>query len=427
MFNLYIIGVRKVVKEMGETFKIYKVSEFLENEVPEFVLGAFLSRYVILDNYIFTLTNYRASRVMENDEYSYEDSVDEYLEKLRKISVPFAWIKNNELEGRKPPGLAYIRLFNDLNLTGDQFFSLLYRKVVSESDWLFEDGLNESKRLFISGFMELRGSIDTTANYLATDYFYKSKFEAKKARILIDYCNVPINSVNLNFRELQEQFLTGKNRRNTQFRLALDWYVMNIGLLNKYKACIYKKSHTYIEEKTKGFFYIFTNSIVQSNARSEFDNRLKFYLKNIFDTSKNDVQKLRNELSLDNNIETMTRNKIIVETVRLLNPDECDCCKDKYNIKDRTFISKTTQRPYFEIHHVISLGQNKELDVEDNLAKLCPVCHRALKKNVSEDEYQEALIKEILNNKENISDFTKGFLNEFDEEKLVKIIRKNLK
>lgn len=45
---------------------------------------------------------------------------------------------------------------------------------------------------------------------------------------------------------------------------------------------------------------------------------------------------------------------------------------------------------------MISLGKNKELDVLENLAKLCPACHRALKKGSSEEEFQKSLIKKIL-------------------------------
>ncbi len=46
---------------------------------------------------------------------------------------------------------------------------------------------------------------------------------------------------------------------------------------------------------------------------------------------------------------------------------------------------------------MISLGKNKELDVLENLAKLCPACHRALKKGASEEGFQKHLIRNILN------------------------------
>ncbi len=43
------------------------------------------------------------------------------------------------------------------------------------------------------------------------------------------------------------------------------------------------------------------------------------------------------------------------------------------------------------------------LDVLANLAKLCPACHRALKKGASEERFQKRLIENILNhNKDNL-------------------------
>ncbi len=52
---------------------------------------------------------------------------------------------------------------------------------------------------------------------------------------------------------------------------------------------------------------------------------------------------------------------------------------------------------------MISLGKDQELDVLANLAKLCPACHRALKKGSSEEEFQKRLIRNILNrNKDNL-------------------------
>ncbi|GAA8918337.1 hypothetical protein HpEKA48_00670 [Helicobacter pylori] len=52
---------------------------------------------------------------------------------------------------------------------------------------------------------------------------------------------------------------------------------------------------------------------------------------------------------------------------------------------------------------MVSLGKIRELDVLANLAKLCPACHRALKKGSSEERFQKRLIRNILNrNKDNL-------------------------
>ncbi|GAA7397660.1 hypothetical protein BD0140_01010 [Helicobacter pylori] len=52
---------------------------------------------------------------------------------------------------------------------------------------------------------------------------------------------------------------------------------------------------------------------------------------------------------------------------------------------------------------MISLGKIRELDVLENLAKLCPACHRALKKGASAEGFQKRLIGKILKrNKDNL-------------------------
>ncbi len=54
---------------------------------------------------------------------------------------------------------------------------------------------------------------------------------------------------------------------------------------------------------------------------------------------------------------------------------------------------------------MISLGKDQELDVLANLAKLCPACHRALKKGASEEGFQKRLIRNILNHNKDNSEF----------------------
>ncbi|GAA7215735.1 hypothetical protein Kyoto85A_00720 [Helicobacter pylori] len=42
------------------------------------------------------------------------------------------------------------------------------------------------------------------------------------------------------------------------------------------------------------------------------------------------------------------------------------------------------------LKYMISLGKDKELDVLANLAKLCPACHRALKKGLAKRGFKNA-------------------------------------
>ena len=97
------------------------------------------------------------------------------------------------------------------------------------------------------------------------------------------------------------------------------------------------------------------------------------------------------------------------------------CCKDKYDIADRSYINRTTGIYYFEIHHVISLGNNMKLDDENNMVKLCPTCHRTLKRGSGTEQEQKELIKAIFKNAPNTYEFAKHFFNTDDYDEVVKL------
>ncbi|GAA7726300.1 hypothetical protein HpMMM95_04380 [Helicobacter pylori] len=50
--------------------------------------------------------------------------------------------------------------------------------------------MTPNQRLFLSGFFESRGSIDTQRNFLTSDYFFHSPLEFKKIHYLIDFFNI---------------------------------------------------------------------------------------------------------------------------------------------------------------------------------------------------------------------------------------------
>ena len=256
-------------------------------------------------------------------------------------------------------------LENDINLSRDSFFNKLYTKIVS-SNFLLNKELTEDKKMFIRGFMELRGSIDGTADYLAQDYFYYSEFELKRVRLLVDLFNIPVEYLNYNFRELQAQYISGENKRNTQLRIMLSWYVKNIGIMNIYKSKLIESAyHGFIPKSIKDNIIYFNTPDKNSQQKSTFENRIAIYSQKLLGKklSKLDIKNLREEIGFNNeNEHKFRRNMEIVELVRLFTPDKCACCQEIYDIKDRTFVSRKTNRPYFEIHHVISVGKNNEYE-----------------------------------------------------------------
>jgi 5-methylcytosine-specific restriction protein A len=76
-------------------------------------------------------------------------------------------------------------------------------------------------------------------------------------------------------------------------------------------------------------------------------------------------------------------------------------CRNRYTNEQRTFQLRGQERHYFEIHHIIPFSKGKEHDQIDNLAKLCPTCHRILTKNRAEEALQKETIYQILSNSPN--------------------------
>ncbi len=403
-----------------------KVSEFFNSkDINPFLMGAFFSRYIFSDDKtkIYTNVSFKSSKY---ENFKLKGYTQKYLKILNKVCSPYShWktVKESETSFQ-----ARFILENDLNLKEKNFFNRLYTTIVSKENWFLTEELNEAKKSFIRGFLEPRGSIDTCRRYITQDYFYNSIFEIKRARLLIDYFSVPYSILNLNFRDLQNDYTSGKNLRNTQLRINADWVMKNIGMYNKYKAGIFEKAFSITDSYEKQKVFYFNTNYSLGNRKSTFDERLNYYSTNIYGQKipKEEIAALRKNLGFDskkNNI----RNPELVELIRLQAPDECVCCKDKYNIKDRSFTHKKTGKFYFEIHHAISLGTKIELDDENNLVKVCPVCHTCLKKGIGTEEEQKHLITMLLQNAPQVFEFAKHIFDTEDFSTVVQKMYENLK
>ena len=424
-----------------------KISDLLSSSIDPLIHGALMSRIIESENneYFAAVSSYQKSKKIDDTDFDFESYIDIYVSSLNKLSNSSNWISLNQyrenftLCGFKFRGKekAIFIIHNDLKITKESFYNKLYFKFLDESKYIVSDELNNEKKNFIRGFIELRGSIDTKRPYIAGDYFFESYFEMKKGLVLSEYLSVPHYVININFRELQNQFINEINKRNTQIRLQLNWYLNNIGLINDYKAHIVNKKHNY----SNSFKYVKENFInyiempvIESRKTNLFIDRINYYSNNIFGKKLNSfqVEKLRNELGFDddgNNIELnprIQRNKIIVALIRKYKEDIClGCCKNK-DLNDRTFTHRKYNKPYFEIHHNISLKNNIMLDDEDNLVKLCPVCHACLKKGVGLAKDQKQIISNILESDAAVKDFASNFFDTKDINELIDYVYKNL-
>ncbi|WP_120843523.1 HNH endonuclease [Helicobacter pylori] len=384
------------------------VSCFL-NAIDPFNLGVLLSRFQIKNGCIYGVCSYKASKFVPD----YEKSKVQVLNALNTLSKHPIWQSNQE-SVTKIKGTFVFILENDLHLDENSFYKKLLNSLI-DNDFFNRSNLmnlmTPNQKRFLSGFFESRGSIDTQRNFLTLDYFFHSPLEFNKFHYLIDFFNIPSEALNFNFRELQPEHVQGINQRNAQFRIYLDWYLYHIGLFNPYKARI--AEHVFKTTLVRdGIYYKLNYPPTTKYHGNSFTERAHFYLKSVYqqDLYDKSIERLREQLGWIQKSEEFRRDSKIINFYRISTPNVCNACCGDYHIKERSFISlplyKITQNPnsyYTEIHHVISLGKDKELDVLANLAKLCPACHRALKKGSSEERFQKRLIENILNhNKDNL-------------------------
>ena len=405
-----------------------KVSEFLNNEnIPPFLLGAFYGRYEFTkdDKFIYTYSAYRNWTKIYNNQELCEKSKISFLGQLNDICKPLSyWIKGTK---QFPKTDIVFALENDLNLSKDNFSNRLNRKIVN-SEFVYEDDLTETKKMFIRGFSELRGSLDRNRKLLTMDYIKNSQPETKRVRLLIDNLCVPVYVVNYNFREFQPDYQAGKERE-TQLRYNVNWYAQNIGFINEYRIAAFKANFYYTKIRTDGNVTYFDCPQPIKNDNTTFENRIAYYSHNVFGKklTSNDLCKFKDLIGANDNQSEFRRDASIVNAIRYGTDDVCVCCCDDYDIENRSFIERNTGRFHFEIHHMISVGKNKELDDIDNLAKICPACHAMLGRGSADEETQKNCIRKIFKHKPNILQFCKSYFDENDYEKVVDLVWKALK
>ncbi len=405
-----------------------KVSDFLaNNDIPTFLLGAFYGRYEFAANkkYIYTYSSYRNWTKLYDNDVLCQKSKDSFVVQVNEISKPYSyWERGTRVF---PKADIVFVLENDLGLDNNSFFNRLNRKILN-SDFVDEISFTEDKKMFIRGFSELRGSLDRNRNLLAMDYVKNSQPETKRVRLLIDSLNVPVHVVNYNFREFQPDYISGK-KRETQLRYNVFWYATNIGFINEYRVEAFKHNFYYTDIKKEGVVTYFSCPQPLKSDNTTFENRLAYYTHNVFDKklTKTDTIKFKKMINLSDESDSFKRDFSIVSYVRYCTPDICVCCCDDYDIKDRTHIESKTGRFHFEIHHMISVGKNKDLDDVDNLAKICPACHASLGRGSADEKTQKELIRKIFKHKENILRFSESYFDENDFETLVDLVWSALK
>ncbi|VEG13915.1 HNH endonuclease [Moraxella cuniculi] len=301
------------------------------------------------------------------------------------------------------------QFFIQTDLPSDEFFNQIYKYIqIKRIEHQISD--HDFSNLILLSFFGLRGSPDFKLNFYSLDLprqIVSFQYLDHLFKLLTNISD--LRQLNLNFRELQYQFIVGENERNTQFRINLRYFYDNLAKdllkVNKFKANILLHNNE----------LIITKNIARESKT--FIERLMFYKDKVLNqqNTEREIEQLRKVLGFvyDEMIdERVKRNQGIVQYVRAFFDDECACCKNIYPLESRTFKYRHSERFYLEIHHVISFSVDHTLDQIDNLVKLCPACHRALTKNRADETYQKQLISAILVNAPKAKEFCLNFTDE---------------
>lgn len=295
--------------------------------------------------------------------------------------------------------------------TPEIFLAEIYKQIQLLS---FETDTDKYEEAILLSLFILRGSPDFTAQYYAVDIYrkYSSKEYIRNIFQILSGTSA-IAQLNLNFREFQPQFTAGRSLRNTQIRIKLGWF--------------WEKFNEKLEEINN-----YKHSILENNAAKilapssnigNFSDRLVEYLKNVLGEENNaaDIQRERQHLGLEaSGTEVRDYNlKIIANNIF---PDECMACKNRFEIDNRTFKLRDQESHYFEIHHIIPFSKGKEHDQIDNLAKICPVCHRILTKNRANEVLQKQTIRDILESSENAQKYVSILTSNTDINSLIDFV-----
>lgn len=297
-------------------------------------------------------------------------------------------------------------VINDKHISLDDFLNAVYEKIIVLLNKL-PANYPLDEEIALAMFL-LRGSADFVESWYAWDLKNPTLRYVNNVFKLLLSSNHLLERLNLNFRELQPQHMSGQRKRNTQIRINLKWFYDNV-------ICKYPNINTYKTAvmKTK------QADLGELHLCHSFETRMLFYMNKILgrELSKNEINALRRDLEFRDPIEETPENKFnvrnqkIVAFARETFADVCVGCGDQYDIKHRSFLMPRNNRYYFEVNHVIAYANDSDaVDVLDNLVKLCPVCHRALTPHRAYPELQKHIIENMLNSRPEVSKFVSSMM-----------------
>lgn len=369
------------------------IDQLLEKPI-ETLFAVFFNTIQNNENNFEIKSEYRETKFLKIPNNSHEQTK---IQLSRKYGLDFQQVNNT---------MIVAIVVNNKNWNLDEFFNAIYETILFRLNKLPSNYLLDAE-LALALFI-FRGSADFNHGLYSVDLKNPTPSYVDNFFKLLLSSDELLSRLNLNFRELQPQFVAGTNIRNTQIRINLKWFYDNVieifDSINQYKTDILVKNVTMLGEVRK--------------SRS-FEERLIFYRQSVLGRklTEKEVDTLRQELEFSLQIEQtpdnifIVRNQKIVSYARETFNDVCVGCGDRYNITDRSFKMPRNDRYYFEINHVIAYANDSDtVDVLDNLVKLCPACHRALTPGRAYDTLQKAIIEKMINSRAEVENFIKSMM-----------------
>lgn len=254
---------------------------------------------------------------------------------------------------------------------------------------------DQSKKYFISGMFNARGSLDFTTGFIAIDIEAK-RFPQFVRRKYLAISNLSGAFYNYNPRLLQNS----SNTKNDQLRPKIDLFVSVFGLFLPFKKRYFEKRRNLVMHKKDDFyFYDYDISRIKDYdgyARGLQINKLAVDFSNNLLTEE-DLLAKRVALGLDNDddLDTLLHaNPNVKETRKKLHNYRCEI-----DPSHRTFVARINNMPFVEGHHLIPFCKRNSFDVNidivENIVALCPVCHRQI--HLATDEQRKELLSILYN------------------------------
>lgn len=300
----------------------------------------------------------------------------------------------------------------------DALFKEIYDLVqINISEYEYQSWKNE----IMLAFLAFRGSIDFKLQKISVDIKRKIESDFYLGKILLllsQTCN--LDSININFRELQRDYIEKNRKRNTQIRIHLGYLIYDMKILEQLKEINFYKYDILNQNK---------NMILDTEIKPKESIFLKFEkYRNVMNIHNLDEKKEREKFfKIEEKKEIgERRDHSLVKEAKIILEDMCYGCHLEFDLNQRTFNYKNTDIPYLEINHVISFSNNN-VDNLDNLVKLCPPCHKALSPNRADEYIQKKIIKNMILNSDKASKFIEIFIDDKMIEKKIDYVYSKLR